>query len=66
MGLDAAWRRRPEILKLWLDNGGDLKIASYAGETIVEAVDLWIEEAANSEEINPPQQDLVERVRKGS
>lgn len=63
MGLDAAWRRRADVLSLWLDKGGDPGLSSYAGETIRAAVAEWQHEATTNPAVSPPPADLMTRVR---
>ena len=68
MGLDATWRRRSGVLRVWLENGGDLNIASYAGETIAQAMNDWITEAKktiqdpNVPNLEFPEEDMVKAV----
>ncbi|MBF0407256.1 MAG: hypothetical protein HQM10_07875 [Candidatus Riflebacteria bacterium] len=64
MGLDAAWRRRADVLKLWLDRGGNPSITSFAGENILEAIEEWQTESKNNTAITPPPQDLIDQIQK--
>lgn len=63
MGLDASWRRRADVLSLWLDKGGDPRIPSFAGETILQALEDWIAESRITPSITPPPPALVARVK---
>lgn len=63
MGLDAAWRRRADILNLWLDKGGNPDISSFAGETILDALEDWTREARENPTISPPPADLKDRIK---
>ncbi|MFZ2958885.1 MAG: hypothetical protein WA705_18495 [Candidatus Ozemobacteraceae bacterium] len=63
MGLDAAWRRRADVLQLWIDRGGDPRIMSFAGETILQAMEEWESESKANSTITPPPQELMERIK---